>query len=144
MSISHHEQQSNITDDADANLDDNAGMLTFLARTCVQQNVSFHWQCHQHHHYSLGQLLFSNHQGLNRVLRRIKAGIWMWLIVLGVQLTLCVKSVDDMNTKKFTLGKVSKTFLRNSSENEGWVGRTRVVESKSLKVGKMTWASDFY
>ena len=64
--------------------------------------------------------------------------------MLGVQLTLCVKSVDDMNTKKFTLGKVSKTFLRNPSENEGWVGRTRVVESKSLKVGKTTWASDFY
>ncbi len=56
--------------------------------------------------------------------------------MLTVQLTLCVKSVDDMNTKKITIGKVSKTFLRNSSENEGWVGRTKVVESKSLKVGK--------
>ena len=29
----------NIADDADANLDDNAGKLTFLARTCVQYNV---------------------------------------------------------------------------------------------------------
>ena len=28
-----------IADDADANLDDNAGKLTFLARTCVQYNV---------------------------------------------------------------------------------------------------------